>query len=233
MANCKSRCNFYFKVQGRADLGRCGPVNQQYFTPSSPADPAVLARSGPVRRRRAGGCTEGVHEAARRSNDHRRPAPNLVAHRPGRARCAPARGDSQVQHRAPAYRRPHCFPRTTMAPAPSATPALLPPATPTSALLRRGASASPTRIPAAANVARARTSRSVQIRRDRRGGVLNPSINHAPNHGICGWVVTADRAQPRGHYSACVMGRPDVVSGSPGGAQIYRLIAANSPQRDA
>ena len=233
MANCKSRCNFYFKVQGCADLGRCG---RQISSILRPARRMIRQYWRDLGRFAAGAplaAPAGVLAAARASGDHRRPAPNLVADRPGRARRAPARGDSPAQHRAPAYRCPHCFRE------------------PQSPLLRQPYQRCPGQPPQLPHCFREprppgrRDSRPrrmclgprhharYRLRRGRRASVVSRSINQALNHGICRWLIIADHMRPSGHYSACVTRRPDAASGLSRGAQICHRIAAYSPQRDA
>jgi hypothetical protein len=255
MAICKSRCNFYFKVQRAADLGRCGPVNQQYFTPSPPADPEVLARSGPGRPGRAPvaaptGVLQAGLEVAATCDDHPRPGRNLVAHPPGCTRGpASVLRNSHMQHQAIAYRGPRCFrePQSPLLRPPSPRcPGPPSPRCPGPPSPRCPGPPFPLphcfREPPPPGRRDSRPSRMCRGQRHharyrfrpcRRPDAPRPSVNQPSGHGICVGPISTGHMSPPGHYSACVTTAPDAVIRTPHGAKICPPIAANGPHRDA
>jgi hypothetical protein len=187
MANCNSRCNFYFKVQGAPELRRCRPEKHQNFTPARWLIGSLAAHPGPVLLAGADGGTDGHAGGGRTHNDHGLSLRGLVTRSPARpGPGAPVRRNSQMQHRAPAYRCPHCF-------RPSHPP-------------RRRDSRLPSMRPGQGHHARCRYRRSCQA------AVLRRAIVQPFMHGICGWPPASDQMMVPGHYAACVTRRLDATA---------------------
>lgn len=182
MANCNSRCNFYFKVQCPSELRRCGPANHRNFTPARWLIGSPAAHPGPVLLARADRHAGG----GQTYNDHDLSLRGLVARPAGRGSPGePVSRNSQTQHQAPAYRCPHCF-------RPSRQP-------------RRRDSGLPSMRLGQSHHAQYR------YRRGCRAAALRRAIGQPFIHGICAWPPATDQTMLPGHYSACVTRRRDAA----------------------